>query len=202
MTTALEKFIGVPLKGSKRIAWFGLSADPPTLAHRIIVDAVLGSGLVEKIVVFPAGVLPYKDFTASDWQRTEMIELWKASAEFGDEVLISRFDLLRKQAITWYDLWKKLQELTPQFTHYLVVGSDQYTEIPRSWFKGRELLERASFLIIPRKGFAITTPDNARHTLLPIEPLEISSTEARKGDLSGVDEKVKGYILEHGLYGQ
>jgi len=202
MVTTLEKFIGASLKGSTRIAWFGLAADPPTLAHRAIVDAVLGSGLAQKIVVFPAGKLPYKDFTASDWQRTEMIELWKASAEFGDEVVISRFDLLRKQAITWYDLWNKLQELTPQFTHFLVVGSDQYTEIPLSWHKGRELMKQASFIILPRKGFPSTTPYNDRHTLLPIEPLEISSTSARTGDLSVVDEKVKASILEQRLYGQ
>jgi nicotinate-nucleotide adenylyltransferase len=199
MATSLEKFIGAPLDGALRIAWFGLSADPPTLAHRTIVDAVLGSGLVDKIIVFPAGKLPYKEFLASDWQRADMIELWKASADFGDEVVISRFDLMRKTAINWHELWHQLKSFSPKYTHTMVVGSDQYSEIPHRWHRGKELFEKASFLVIPRKGFDVA-PERNHHLLLPIAPIVGSSTEGRKGDLSVVDEKVKAYIVEQGIY--
>src|SRR5690606_38164550 len=138
MASSLEKFIGQSLNGATKLAWFGFSADPPTLAHRMIVDAVLGSGLVEKVIVFAAGRLPYKTFHASDWQRTDMVELWKSAAEFGDEVIMSRFDLLRDTAMNWYDLWNTLQERSGKLRHFLVVGSDQYQEIPRSWTRGKE----------------------------------------------------------------
>jgi nicotinic acid mononucleotide adenylyltransferase len=201
MATSLEKFVGVPLSEASRIAWFGFSADPPTLAHRAIIDAVMGSGIVQKVVVFPAGKLPYKGFKASDWQRMDMVEIWKASADFGDEVVISRFDLLRKEAMSWYELWNSIQKRSVKVQHYLVVGSDQYEEIPRSWDYGKELLKRASFIIVPRKGFDVL-PLYENHLLLPIAPLPGSSTDARNGDFSTVDGKVKAYILEQGIYNQ
>ncbi|MGE3278307.1 MAG: nicotinate-nicotinamide nucleotide adenylyltransferase [Candidatus Altimarinota bacterium] len=195
----LEKLIGTPLDGADRLGWFGFSADPPTLAHRTIVDAVLGSGLVQKVIVFPAGKLPYKDFGASDWQRKDMVELWKASSEYGDEVVLSTFDLLRPKAIVWHELWRRLQEISSSVRHFFIVGSDQYREIPKTWSRGKELFESASFIIVPREGWDVV-PQREGHLLLPIEPIPGSSTSVRSGDLSLVDERVKDYILEHGLY--
>lgn len=197
--TTLEKFIGQPLNEVRNLGWFGFAADPPTLAHRSIVDATLGSGLVEKLVVFPAGKLPYKDFEASDWERWDMTEIWKAASEFGDEIILSRFDMMRPQAMPWIDLWLKLQEISPSIRHFLVVGSDQYQSISISWIHGRELLQKASFLIVPREGFP-TSPVKSQDVLLPIDSLAGSSTNVRKGMRSLVDEKVKAYILEHRLY--
>lgn len=196
---SLEKFIGVNLKKCKSLGWFGLTADPPSLAHRAVVDAVLGSGLVDKVIVFPSGKLDYKSFVASDWQRAEMSELWIAAAEFADEVVLSRFDMLRDKSITWITLWKKITELAPSINHYLILGSDQYQEIPLSWNKGEELLEYANFIVVPRKGFELKKL-SPNHHLLDVEPIEGSSTEFRKGDISLVDEQVKKYILENELY--
>lgn len=196
---ALESFLGGPIKGVKKLGWFGISADPPTLAHRAIVDVVLGSGLVEKLVVFPTGDLPYKQFVASEWQRAEMAELWKTAAEFGDEVLISRFDLLKQKAAFWIDLWNDFRRIAPKIQHFLVVGSDQYLEVGKTWHRGKELLEQASFIVVPRKEFPVHELAE-KSVLLKIPPLEGSSTQARAGDLSQVDERVRDYILEQKLY--
>lgn len=196
---SLEKFIGSPLKWIKSLAWFGLAADPPTLAHRAVVDAVMGSGLVDKVIVFAAGKLPYKDFEATEWQRSEMLEIWKAAAEFGEDVVLSRFDMLRDRAFIWYDLWKKINQLSPKIKHYLVVGSDQYLEIPKSWHKGEELLEMANIIVVPREGYELEELAY-HHILLDVEPIPGSGTDIRSGDLSLLDEKVKAYILEEKLY--
>lgn len=196
---ALSKFVGTDLSGVKSLAWFGLAADPPALAHRFVIDAVLGSGLVDKVLVFGASRLPYKDFEASEWQRSEMLEIWKAAAEFGDEVVLSRFDLLRDLAYTWYDLWKKIQQIAPKIKHYLVVGSDQYLKIPGSWDNGEELLEMANFIVVPREGHELEELAY-HHVLLDIAAIPGSSTDIRTGDLSLVDERIKAYILEQNLY--
>lgn len=200
MLSSLEKFIGSSLLQKKRIAWFGLSADPPTLAHRMIVDAVLGSGLVDLVVVFPAGKLQYKDFEATDWQRLDMIELWRSSAEFSpQEVIVSSFDIKREKAYTWHDLYNTLSQFGGSYRHYFVVGSDQYKEIPKSWNNGEELLEEASFIVIPRDSTK-TSLQYGHHYLLDVEPLPVSSTNIRKGSLEGIDEKVANYIKKEHLY--
>jgi nicotinate (nicotinamide) nucleotide adenylyltransferase len=196
---ALESFLGGSIEGVKRIGWFGISADPPSLAHRTVVDAVLGSGKVDRVVVFPTGNLPYKQFVARAWQRAEMTDLWKAAAAFGDEVQISRFDLIREQAIFWYDLWKTTTQMAPKIQQFLVVGSDQYEGIGKTWHRGNELLEDASFLVAPRKGFPLQSV-SSKSILLNIPPIDGSSTEIRAGDLHLVDERVRAYILGQKLY--
>lgn len=196
---ALESFIGHSLSGVHRLAWFGLSADPPTLAHRAAVDAVLGSGLVDKVIVFPAARVSYKNFAASDWQRMEMTEIWREAAGFGDEVLLSRFDLERDEAYYWADLINDILQMAPKLNHFLVVGSNDYQEIEEKWHKGPELLEKARFMVVPRVGGEL---DNVREedVLLNCDPIPGSSTAVRAGDLEGVDEKVRAYILEQQLY--
>lgn len=201
MSKSLEKFVGSEIRQVKNLAWFGFAADPPTLAHRSVIDAVMGSGRVDKVIVFPAAKLPYKEFRATDWQRNDMTEIWAAAAEFGDEVIISRFDLLRDEAMTWFELWEKTQKMSSNINHWLIVGSDQYLEIPKSWKRGEELLEMANILIVPREGFPLETILEP-HVLLDISPIPGASTEVRTGNLELLDEKVREYVLEEGLYGK
>lgn len=196
---SLEQFTGVSLGNSKSLGWFGFAADPPTLAHRAVVDAVLGSGLVEKVLVFPAGNVSYKEFAASEWQRAEMTELWKVAAGFGDEVVVSRFDLMEERAIYWYDLWQEITRRAPKVRHFFIVGSDQYLSVAGTWYRGEELLEQASFLVVPRKDFPLQEVAK-KSILLKVPPIEGSSTVIRGGDLDRVDERVRAYILEQKLY--
>lgn len=195
----LEQFIGSKLGNMQTLGWFGFSADPPTLAHRAVVDAALGSGLVQKVVAFPAGKLPYKDFSASDWQRAEMTEFWARSAEWEDEVILSRFDLQREEAITWVELWKKIKSLGRSIKHHFIVGSDQYSHIAKHWHRGQELLERANFIIVPREGYPTATVPKHHH-LLSVPAIPGSSTAIRQGDLEQVDAMVKAYIIDNQLY--
>lgn len=199
MNNNLKKLLKHQLSSAKSLAWYGLASDPPTLAHRAVIDAVLGSGLFDDVVVFPAGKLPYKDFEASDWQRWDMMEIWKSASGFDDEVIMSKFDLLQDEAMTWYELWKELQQLAPKKQHWLVVGSDQYEAIPVSWYRGAELFDEASFVVVPREGYELDRVAD-HHKLLSVEPIPGSSTEVRRGDLSLVDEKVRAYIEQEGLY--
>lgn len=199
MKSKLEKLIDASLNKCQSLAWFGFSSDPPTLAHRAVVDAVLGSGVVDKIIVFPAGELDYKSFQTSALQRIEMLELWWNDAEYGSEVILSHFDIQRKRAFKWSDLWQKIFRLSPKIDHYLVVGSDQYSEIIKSWDRGEALLSQAKFIIVPRIGFELDNiPEH--HILLQVDPIPGSSTEVRQGHLGCVDDSVKKYIIEYNLY--
>ncbi|MDF2378645.1 MAG: hypothetical protein P1V18_00275 [Candidatus Gracilibacteria bacterium] len=198
----LSSFLRKEIEVVPSLGWFGLASDPPTLAHRKMVDAALGSGLVKKVVVFPAADLPYKSFHATDFQRLDMLGAWKDEAEYTDDVIISHFDIMRDTAMLWKDLWKKISSFKPQVNHYLIVGSDQYLAVKKHWEGGEELYEQAQFLIIPRAGYEITEGVPEYHKLLNVEPVEGSSSGVRSGELYDVDDKVRGYILETGLYNE
>ncbi len=169
------------MKKRHSIAWFGLSADPPTLGHRHVVEEALKSQLFDTVIVFPAGKLPYKKFQASDEERLAMLKLWKKAAGFGKNVILSDFELKRKKANAWIDLWHMVNRLLPGVQHTLVLGSDQFRSIEKKWVKGKDLLGSATFFVVERTR-------------------KESSTKARAGQLSQVDELVKKYILRKKLY--
>lgn len=199
--TPLETFISAELGAGSSIGWFGLSADPPTIAHATIITEVLKSGLVQNVIVFPAGKLPYKTFLASREHRMKMTELWARSAKFPETVHVSFFDMQRKEAFTWINLLEHVTRLSPDLAHHFIIGGDQYQRMKSSWVRGEELFEKASFIIIPREGHGIDKPFSSRHHVLPISPLKSSSTQVRTGDLSMVQSEIAEYIKKHHLYG-
>lgn len=196
--TRLDRFIGTTVdKKAFSFAWFGFSADPPTRAHRNIVKAVLK--FVDNVIVFPSGNVPYKEFVANKKDRLAMTKLWKKSAKFGSRAVISSFDLARKNAFHWIDLWKKIKSIAPEKKHYLVVGSDQYLAIEKTWEQGKQLLQSANFLVAPRKGFPVGAIPS-HHQLLSMKPVSSSSSSFRQGKRAYVDSLVKSYIMKKKLY--
>lgn len=172
--------IGTELRtaGFATSGWFGFSADPPTLAHRKVIEYALGTGLVEKVIVFPAGPLKYKKFQASTEERLEMTKIF--AMDFPDQVIVEDFDLRRETAMTWFDLWQEIIRTFPEKKHYLILGSDQYDAMEKTWYRGEELKKIAKFMMVPR--------------------MSGSSTEARAGDFSQLSESIQEYIRHHHVY--
>lgn len=197
----LETFIGQELGHIKTLGWFGFSADPPTVAHATILKEVLKSELVQIVIVFPAGKLSYKTFSASRENRMKMTELWACAANLPKTVHVSSFDMKRKKAFAWIDLLEHVTSLAPELKHFFIIGSDQYQDIKKTWIRGSELFEQGSFIIVPRESFSLEKNLPARHYRLPITPLKSSSTQVRSGDLSIVHGELAEYIKKHHLYG-
>ncbi|MDP3976091.1 MAG: hypothetical protein Q8P95_04195 [bacterium] len=189
------------LKDTLRIGWFGFSADPPTLAHRQIIDAILNSGQVDAVVAFPAGRLAYKDFQSSDEQRKRMARLWHEQAGWNDKVLLGWFDLEERQAIRWYELWQELVAKLPGKKNLLVVGGDQYEKISKEWFRGKELIDQASILVVPRALCPDESTLPKHHRVIDHAEITGSSTDVRSGQLTGLDQAVRSFILREHLYG-
>lgn len=184
---------------NQNIYWFGLSGDPPTLAHQRIMKALSKQQGRNRVIVFPAGPLSYKRFTASKRDRRAMMRTWLLSAKFPKNVGLSWFDFNRKQAWSWYRLWNTLQKQSPQFNHWFIIGADQYIDIPKTWDHGKKLLEEARFMVVPRKGYPVPKLPSY-HQALNIRPIGHSSTSVRKGSLRGLDPLTKAYILKKRLY--
>lgn len=175
------------------------SFNPPTLAHEAI-----GVGALFEVSVDNArkGKMTLDDLK----HRIRMIDL------------IERPVLITSGVPLFVDLHKMLLKRGATCMEYLV-GVDTFNAIVDSKYIRQDDLEffrdfevdnlkqSGKFLVIPRSDLAPVNNSYAQRiekVMLTVEevnhPLDSSSTAVRNGDLTLVSEKVKGYILEHGIY--
>jgi nicotinate-nucleotide adenylyltransferase len=186
-----------------KVALFGTSADPPTIAHQEIIRW-LAAQHFDQVAVW-ASDNPYKTHGASLAQRSQMLELLIAEImpPVGQHVQVDP-SLSRKY--TWESLiiaqtmWRNCE-----FT--LTVGADLIAQLPQ-WYQVKELLTHVKLLIIPRTGNKIELAElnrledlGAQITIAPLTTPIISSTAIRNShSITGVSPCIATYIKAHNLY--
>ena len=193
-----------------KIALFGTSADPPTIAHQEIISW-LGSQFVgaassqkNRVAVWAADN-PFKRHGASLEQRSQMLEL-----------LIEEIDpVISQHAQVYRSLSSKrtIETLATAKTIWhnsefiLTIGADLITQLPQ-WYQVSELLNQVELLIVPRIGNQIESIDlqrlvdiGAKITIASLATPQISSTLIRNShSIQGLTPKVVTYIQQHNLY--
>ena len=199
-----------------RTGILGGSFDPIHNGHLSIVDAALEELALDKVLLIPTKVSPFKigRKVAPDEDRLEMTRLALKDRP-GCEV--SDIEI-RKQGVS-YTIFT-LDELSASGLYgklYFLMGTDTFLEL-ESWYKGTELLEKYAFALAPRPGFARSEFEEKLDyyretygtdvTVLNNEMLPISSTKIRARLAEGLPvtgllpDDVESYILENGLYGE
>jgi nicotinate-nucleotide adenylyltransferase len=185
-----------------KVALFGTSADPPTIAHQEIISW-LGSQF-DEVAVWAANN-PFKTHGVSLEQRSQMLEL-----------LIEEIDpSIRQHARVYRSLSSQrtyesliiAQKIWSDGEFMLAVGADLVTQLPR-WYRVRELLSQVILLIVPRTGNEIKSDDlqilidlGAQIAIAPLATPAISSTVIRNNHgIQGLTPKVSKYIHQHDLY--
>lgn len=92
----------------------------------------------------------------------------------------------------------KLQQLYPQHEFSLLIGSDQAANFEK-WKDYEKLLELITIYVYPRNN---QTFNNHQLVLLPLTPLEVSSTLIRKGVNFSTHSKILEDIILNGYYAQ
>lgn len=80
---------------------------------------------------------------------------------------------------TTIELLETLETDFPGDEFSLVIGSDLVGDIP-GWFRGKELLQRANFLVFPRPGFELNRQSEEYFRMRfihDLKPVDVSSTE-------------------------
>jgi nicotinate-nucleotide adenylyltransferase len=185
-----------------KIALFGTSADPPTIAHQEIIRWLASQ--FDLVAVWAADN-PYKAHGASLEQRSQMLELSIAEIEppIDRHVRVYRnlssrrtFESLNTAREIWHD---------SEFT--LTIGADLIAQLPQ-WYRANELLTQVKLLIVPRTGNQIEQTDLQRLTdigaqiaIAPLSTPIISSTAIRNShSIHGMTPSVAKYIQQHNLY--
>ena len=152
------------------IALFGGSFDPPHLGHEAIVKEILKLDIIEKVVIMPTFLNPFKsNFHASPALRIAWLK--KIFAPY-DNVAIESYEVDLKRQVSSFESVKYLLKRYKKI--YLIIGADNLKALSK-WNNYSELKELVTFVVVSRDGIEIP----ANFLKLKVEE-NISSTQLRK----------------------
>ena len=170
------------------IALFGGSFDPPHIGHIAIVEALEKLNFIDKIIVVPTFVNPFKTKTfASSQQRLEWLQcLWGDNAK----VVIEEYELKQKRKVTTIET---VHYLLNQYKKiYLVIGADNLSTLSK-WHQFEELNSKVTFIIAPRDSIQIPK----KFITLQVDK-DVSSTELRENiNFKKLSTKCADEIAQH-----
>ncbi len=197
-----------------KIALFGTSADPPTLAHRAILVWLAEN--FDQVAVWAADN-PFKQgnhgqggHKASLGDRQTMLKLLVEDLQRNYNTVQIWEDLSDRRSLI--SLQRAQQRWGQEPEYGLVVGADLIEQIPQ-WYAVEKLLQSVTLIIFPRPGYPIQpqglakltalggnyqlVPANHNHAITPA----ISSSNYRQTKNSNlIPALVKNYIDQRQLY--
>ena len=199
-----------------RFALIGGTFDPFHNGHRRLIEAVLASGQIDRIILMVAGQQPHKTrvkVSAASY-RYEMAVRGVADLE---QVMVSDLEINRAGRSFTIDTLNDLQKmLDPADELTLVYGSDVLFDLP-TWRQPDIILSRYRLLIAVRGGMSVSEAKaqadvlqqayQARITFLDAVMLELSATQVREAMVRHqpsdnlIPDRVASLIARHDLYG-
>ena len=159
----------------RRLGLFGGTFDPPHLGHVAALTAAARTGRFDRLVVTVAGD-PYLKGTgvlAAD------VRLAMAHAAFDDLDLVEVSDIELRRTGPSYTLDTVRELRNDAESVDLIVGADLATQLD-SWHGGEELRELVEVGIVPRPGSDTAALPLWRSYVIPMEPVDLSSTFVRE----------------------
>jgi len=178
------------------IAIFGGSFDPPHQGHQLIVEKALENLQIDKLLVVPAYLNPFKTSSLADastrlsWCHT-------------------LFDPIERVEVDDYEIEEGKSTVTSQsvkhfnqryHVKYLIIGSDNLSSLTK-WHAFEWLNDTITWVIATRDAHHLDTSRLKKWELLSIEA-PVSSTQIREErDLQFIDKKIRTSV-KHILEGQ
>ena len=196
------------------IGILGGTFDPFHTGHLCIAKSALETGGMEKVILMPAKVSPFKvgREMAGEEDRLAMAGL---AAELAPDIEVSRLEVEAEGVSYTFRTLTTLHKMHPYDRYWLIVGSDQFLNL-ESWYKGKDILESFQVILASRPGYMESEIEQKvqRYTatygtavrVLKEEMPDISSTMIKEKLKAGspitglVPDKIEQYINEHGLY--
>ncbi len=168
------------------VALFGGSFDPPHLGHQKIVQAVANRPEIDKVLVVPTYLNPFKETSCADakqrlaWCHTLFDPIPKVSVE--------AYEVSQGRRVT---TWESLSHFKQYYdVRYLVIGADNVATLEQ-WHQFEAINQEITWLIATRAGYPLHTDALKRWQPITID-LPISSTQIREsGSLEYIDPRIK-----------
>ncbi|WP_294965415.1 nicotinate (nicotinamide) nucleotide adenylyltransferase [Sulfurimonas sp.] len=151
------------------IALFGGSFDPPHIAHEAIVKALLDIKEIDKIIVMPTFLNPFK---SQSFAPSELRLKWLKEIFYDyDNVEISDYEVSQAMKVPTIESVKYLLKKYKKI--YLTIGADNLATLHK-WENYHELQELVTFVVATRESVEI--PKNFMRLNVDVD---ISSTTLR-----------------------
>jgi nicotinate-nucleotide adenylyltransferase len=176
----------------KTVALYGGSFDPPHLGHEAIIKALQELDFIDKIIVMPTFLNPFKEkFAAPAALRLKWLE--KIFSDY-EKVEVSSFEVDKKKKVPTIESVLALQKDFDRI--YLVIGADNLATL-KEWYRFDELNKLVHFIVASRQN--IEVPQN--FLKLDVD-VDVSSSALRKNiDISKLPKKcareIAHYYKEH-----
>jgi nicotinate-nucleotide adenylyltransferase len=185
----------------EKIALFGTSADPPTVAHQTILRWL--ANYYDRVAVW-ASDNPFKQDQTPLKDRTQMLQLAIENLEAHHHNISLHPELSDRRSLVSVN---KARKKWSEAEFSLVIGSDILPQIT-SWYRIEELLGLVKVVVIPRIGYDITEQDLASlskiggdFAIADLNAPQVSSSTYRwQKDAHLVVPAVEDYILQNNLY--
>ncbi len=170
------------------VALFGGSFDPPHIGHEAIVKALLDSKEIQKVVVMPTFLNPFK---SKSYAPAKLRLKWlKKIFEPYKNVAVDTFEIQQTKKVPTIESVKYLLQKYDKV--YLVIGADNLGSL-QSWYKYDELAQLVTFVVAQRGNIEI--PNNYLELNIDVD---VSSTQLRKNlDLSQLPKQCAQEIIKY-----
>jgi len=176
---------------------FGGSFNPPTKAHKLILDKLFLLFKPDNIIIVPVGDSYKKKGLIDYTHRLEMVKL------LDSRVIVSTLEN-NDAYLGTYDLLKKLSEDYDDL--YYVIGSDNLIKLD-TWINYKNLLRDFKFIVFNRYSVPLEDvilekyPEFKDRFLIIQIDYDISSSKFRETkDSNLIPKEVYEYIIENNLY--
>jgi len=174
------------------LAIFGGSFDPPHIAHDQIVHNALEHLDIDKIIVVPTFLSPFKDKYHLEPQ--DRFELISTLFDKEDYVEVSDFELKQEFAVPSIVTVNHFKREYSPLKIYLIIGSDNLKSI-HLWNNFEQLKELVEFVVISRDGYEVKN-DIIRFIKLDMD-INISSSTLRENfDLKYIPTKIQQKVKQ------
>ena len=179
---------------AETVALFGGSFDPPHIGHKSVVEKVLKVFEVEKLIIIPTFLNPFK--TGSYSTPMERFEMTKKMFKSFSNVLVDNYEIKQGASIPTATTLSHFQN--EYQVKYLVVGADNLASISK-WHKFEWLNSQITWIIATRAGYPLDTSKLRDFEILEVD-VDISSTEIRNKivkdnrNIMNMDERVERIV--------
>lgn len=191
------------MSAAERIGVLGGTFDPIHHGHLAAASEVHAALGLDRILVVPADVQPFKDASALTPAR-HRLEMARLAVADDPRMEVSDVDIVRGAPTYTVDTLADLAAAHPDAELTFITGADALARI-HDWKDAERLEGLARFVGVTRPGFAL--PDGIDGAVLVEVPaLQVSSTDVRRRVAAGqpirylVPGVVADYIEEHDLY--
>lgn len=183
---------------------FGGTFDPPHAAHVAVAAAAVHQLGLDELIVTVAGVPWQKVGSRHISPAATRLRMAELAFSVVDRVVVSDIELRRRGNSYTVDTLRQLADDDTDL--FLLIGTDAAEGLD-TWHEPEALVELASIVVFPRRGFeSAAPPDELEWTALELPGLEISSSDVRRRVAEGapihglVPAPVVNVVRSEGLY--